>query len=126
VGASNREAVTSTVEPSLGLEDLVVGLLRLTAPVEARLFKLVVRVLQSGKVSAPRLHLLARRERVDHVVHWLVGVVPARERTPAFEVVAKAFDAPPRGYRGMNYRYDALRLVRRPATRESLWHVKQR
>jgi hypothetical protein len=105
-GAFNAHPVALALEPALSLEALVVGLLRPRAVADARVFKLVVRLLQSGQVSPGRLHLEARRERVEHVLHWLLGLVPHEERNAALEAVAAPFLARPRGYRGVNFKYE--------------------
>jgi hypothetical protein len=103
---ANLAKVKTTIDGSFTLEDLVIGLLRLSARVEPNHFALVLRVLHSSDVSASRLHLAARRERVDHVLHWLVSLVPPSEWTSAFERVAATFATPPRGYRGVDWRYE--------------------
>jgi hypothetical protein len=125
-GAFNARPVTSALAPSLSLEELVAGLLRPGAVADARVFKLVVRMLQSGQVSVERLCLEARRERVEHILHWLLEPVPLSEHNAALDAFRAAFASTPRGYRGVSYRYDPQRLVRQAATGAQLWRAKQR
>jgi hypothetical protein len=106
-----------TRDADLSLEEIVVGLCAPQATADGRVFKLVVRIAQSGKIDPARLARLARMERADGVLHWLFRGVPEVERTAAFLRVAAAFAAPPRGYRPPRYRYDFGRLVRRPGQR---------
>lgn len=103
----------SAADPDLGLEDIVCGLLLPHGPADGRLFKLVLRILQSGRVDPARLALLARRERADHVLVWLLGRVPAPERNASLDAVATALGTP-RGHRPPRMEYDANRLLRRP------------
>ena len=67
--------------PDLSLEDIVVGLLQPHAPADLRALKLVVRILQSGRVSLDGLVFLARRERALSVLAWLVDLIPEAECT---------------------------------------------
>lgn len=101
------------VDPTLTLEDIVCGLLQPHGVADGRLFKLVVRILQSGGVDPARLALLARRERADHVLAWLLARVPAEERTVPVEEIARVLGTP-RGHRPPDMAYDANRLIRRP------------
>ena len=118
----NREEV---VCPSLGLEDLVVGLLMPQAELDARVVKLVVRMLQSGLLDAAKLAFRARRERADVALSWVLHLVPASEQNPAVAAVAASL-RPPRSGAHIDFNYDAQRLVRRPATKDHLWRAKQR
>jgi hypothetical protein len=124
-GAYNAHSYSAQVDPELTLEDILVGLLSPQAPADGRTFKLVVRILQSGKVDAQRLALQARRERAEGVLHWLLHLVPSTEHTPALVALQEKFATPPRGDRGVRYTYDAERLVRRPAGRLQLWRAKR-
>lgn len=112
-GAFGRDAPTTPVDPTLTLEDIVCGLLQPHGPADGRLFKLVLRILQSGKVAPDRLAALARRERAEHLLAWLLERVPDPERTPEVVAIAQAIGTP-RGYRPPAMDYDASRLVRRP------------
>lgn len=102
------------VDDALTLEEIVVGLSAPHAEADGRVFKLILRILQSGRVNGARLHRLARMERAEGVLHWLCAGVPESERTPPFEAIAALFAEPPRGYQPPAYRYDFARLVRRP------------
>lgn len=125
LGAS-RPPTGRSPDPSLSLEEIVVGLLDPHAPAEARVFKLVLRMLQSGRLEPGRLHLLARRERAAPLLYWLLQITPNPERNAAVERLSAAFSKPPRGFRPPKYRYDPRRLIRRPATREELWKRPRR
>ena len=116
----NRE---EAVDPSLGLEDLIVGLLMPHAELDARIVKLVVRVLQSGQLDATKLAFRARRERADIALAWVLRLVPEGERNAPLEAIARLLRAP-RGGAQIRFNYDSQRLVRRPATREQLWRAK--
>jgi hypothetical protein len=115
----------SKLDPWLSLEDLVVGLLMPHAELDARVIKLITRVMQSGKLDAEKLAFRARRERADVGLTWLLSLVPEGERTPPLIGVSEAL-RPPRGNAKVTFNYDPQRLVRRPATKEQLWRVKQR
>jgi hypothetical protein len=117
-GAYNREGSSGPLEPTLTLEEIVVGLCAPQAPAEGRIFKLVLRILQSGKVDAARLLALARREMATPVLWWLLEVTPASERSAPVEELRSAFAGPPRGYRALDFDYDSQRLVRRPYRRK--------
>ncbi len=114
-GAFN--AVTrGSIDPSLRLEEIVVGCLMPDAEADARVLKLVTRILQSAPLDVDRLVFLARRERAEPVLYWLVQGVPEPERTGAIPMLAQRYAArPPRGYRPPKYRYDFSRLVKKPA-----------
>jgi hypothetical protein len=107
-------------------ERLVVGLLMPHGPLDVRLFKLVLRVLQSGALSPRVLWLEARKERAAATLYWLLQQVPDEERTPSLEAIASAQPAPPRGYLPLPIEYDARRLIKRPATKESTWRAARR
>ncbi len=114
-GAVNAVA-SSAPDPSLSLEEIVVGCLTPDALADGRVLKLVVRILQSDVVRLPALLLLARRERAEKVLCWLVMGVPAAERCGAVPGVRQHFEArPPRGYVPVSYAYDFARLNRKAA-----------
>ncbi len=117
----NRE---QAVDASLGLEDLVVGLLMPHAELDARVIKLVVRLLQSTQLDAAKLVFRARRERADIALAWVLNLVPEGELTAPVVGVAKLFRKP-RGDAHVRFNYDPQRLVRRPATKDHLWRAKQ-
>jgi hypothetical protein len=104
-------------------ERLVVGLLMPHGPLDVRLFKLVLRVLQSGTLSARVLWLEARKERAAPALYWLLQQVPPEEHTPTIDELAAAHPVPPRGYLPLPIAYDARRLIKRPATKESTWRA---
>ena len=103
--------------------DIVVAALMLHAPADGRIFKLVVRLLQRSVLDPRALWLAARRERADRVLYWLLKLVPASEQTPSILNLLEAHPRAPRGCTGMNFNYDPGRLIRRPATRESVWRA---
>lgn len=117
----NRE---EPVDASLELEDLVVGLLMPHAELDARVIKLVVRLLQSPRLDASRLAFRARRERADLALSWVLSLIPEVERTLPVVAVATALRAP-RGAARVRFNYDPQRLVRRAATKDLLWRAKQ-
>jgi hypothetical protein len=78
-------APTDAPDPSVTLEAIVCGLLQPHGVADGRLFKLVVRILQSGQVDTRALSALARRERSDHVLAWLLDRVPEAERNGPLE-----------------------------------------
>jgi len=102
------------LDPTLTLQEIVLGLCAAQAPADGRISKLVLRILQSGQLDGPHLHWLARRERADRALHWLLGLVPPVERTAPVEELARLFATPPRGYRPPDFLYDPERLIRRP------------
>jgi hypothetical protein len=113
------------IDPGVALEDLVVGLLMPHAELDARVIKLITRILQSGQVDATKLSFRARRERADIGLAWLLELVPPEERTAPLRAVSEAL-RPPRTKAEVSFNYDPQRLVRRPATKEQLWRAKQR
>ena len=114
--------------PTAGLsdEELIVALLMPHTPADGRLFKLVVRMLQRATIDPSSLWFQARRERADRVLYWLLQQVPEPERTAGISALLAAIPGPPRGYRGLRFNYDGSRLLRRPATRESVWRAARR
>ena len=120
-GAFGRNPPTTELDPALTLEAIVVGLLLPHGPADGRLLKLVVRILQSGRVDPMRLAFLARRERADAVLAWLLDKVPPAERTDPVTAIALQVSHP-RGPRAPDLRYDANRLIRRPfRSSEAAW-----
>ena len=105
-----------TLDPSLTLEELVVGLLTPDSPAEGRILKLATRILQA-ELDPGRLLLLARRERAERVLCWLVRGIPEEERTGTVPHLVEAFAArPPRGMGAVHYDYDFQRLIRKAAS----------
>ncbi len=103
-----------TLDASLGLEEIVVGLLHPEAPIEARVLKLLVRMLQSGDLDLPRLHLVARRERALAHLAWLVALIPPPERSePVCTLEALIAARPPRQDVRPTYEYAPDRLLGR-------------
>ncbi len=120
VGALNRQ-------PTDGLSDeaLIVALLMPHTPVDGRLFKLVLRMLQRAPIDVSRLWFWAKREQADGVLFWLLSRVPEAEMTPPV-VRALSSHHRPRGHRPLKYNYDAQRLVQRVATKESVCRAAQK
>ena len=113
-GAYSNRSDLGTEDPKLSLEEIVVGLLQPAAPAEPRVLKLVVRILQSGRLDLRRLHLLSRRERALANLAWLLEQVPPEERTaPIGELAVLLENQPPRESRRPTLRYDPSRLLRR-------------
>jgi hypothetical protein len=126
LGAVGREVPDRAPTAALLDEDLIVALLMPHSAVEGRLFKLVVRMLQRAPIDPRVLWFRARRGRADYVLYWLLTLVPESERTPAVLAVIQASPLPPRGYRGVRFNYSSARLLRRPATKESVWRAARR
>jgi len=123
VGASVPEREPT---PTLSDADLIVALLMPHSEVDGRIFKLVVRMLQRAAIEPRVLWFHARRERADRVLYWLLKLVPATERTERLIGLMDACQTPPRGYSGVRFNYSSARLLRRPATRESVWRAARR
>ena len=117
-------ALETDLESSLSLDDLVVGLLMPHAELDARVIKLVVRILQSGQVDAAKLAFHARRERADIALTWVLELLPEPERTAETRLIAASL-RPPRGGSPVRFNSDAGRLIRRPASKGQLWRAKQ-
>lgn len=115
----------ASVDRSLSLEDIVVGLLAPSAPADGRTLKLVLRILQSGRIDTKLLLLLSKRERAEPMLYWLLQRIPAEERNEAIEQLRRCFATPPRGYRPVDYDYDSRRLIRRPASKGKLWRTQR-
>lgn len=126
MGASGLELPTRNPDPSLTDEDLVVALLSPHSRADGRIFKLVVRMAQSGALSADRLIFRARRERALGALYWLLRLTPESERNPALLAVLERIGGPPRDYHPLDYDYDPSRLLRRPASKGALWRAPQR
>ncbi|MBI5548286.1 MAG: hypothetical protein HY901_30770 [Deltaproteobacteria bacterium] len=126
LGAYNRQEPSGALDGDLTLEDIVVALCAPQAPAEGRVFKLVLRILQSGRLDLRHLAWLARREMATPVLWWLLERIPDAERTPPVQATILALGGPPRGYRGLDYDYDPQRLVRRPYQREQPWRTPHR
>lgn len=118
LGAFNADRPDAEATAQLGDEELVVGLLMPHAEADARTWKLVVRMLQAGRLDLRRLAQLARQERAEAMLHWLVQLVPAQEQTPAIAELRRR--PAPRGFSGVRVAYDAGRLLRRPASKGEL------
>lgn len=110
IGLTRADAVDERVAP----EELLAGLLLPEAAVDVRLFRLAVRMMQSGRLDARRAVHLARQERVVGVLWWLLERVPDSERNAHLRAFVAAIEGPPRGYRPLAIEYDARRLVHRP------------
>lgn len=123
-GAFNRVKAEGPPTPGLSHEELVVALLMPQAEADARTWKLVVRMLQSERLDASLLATLARHERAEVMLHWLLRQLPSSERTGGIEAVAAAL-RPPRGMPTVTVVWDPSRLVKRVATGEKLWRPKQ-
>ena len=104
----------------------LVGLLMPHIAVDGRLFKLVIRLLQRASVDSRALWFEAKRERADRVLYWLVQQVPEVECVGCIPSVIATCPGEPRGYRGLMFNYDGNRLIRRPATKESVWRAARR
>jgi hypothetical protein len=125
-GVTTRELSERGPTPGVCDEQLVAALLMPHGPLDVRLFKLVLRLIQRGTLDPGRAWLEARKERADSTLYWLLQRVPDAERTPAVERLMAAQPSPPRGYRPLPIEYDARRLLRRPATAESTWRAARR
>ena len=126
LGAMGPQIPERAPTPTLLDADLIVALLMPHSEVDGRLFKLVVRMLQRAALEPAMLWFHARRERADRVLYWLLNLVPEPERTPSIVALLEACPVPPRGYRGVRFNYSSARLLRRPATKESVWKAARR
>lgn len=112
-GAYSDRSDLGELDPALSLEDIVVGLLQPQAPAEVRVVKLIVRMLQSGRLDPARLWLGARREKADSVLAWVLGLIPEQEQNEAVQAIQVVVDAHPvRDTRRPTVRYDPKRLLR--------------
>ena len=117
-GAVSSRDDLGQLDPNLGLEEIVVGLLMPQAPAEVRIFKLVTRILQSGQLDLNHLLMLARRERALEMLDWLIHLVPDGERTDAINELTRRLEAdPPRSRLRPELEFDPRRLARKPAGR---------
>lgn len=120
LGAYASEVPERPLTPGVCLEELLVLLAMPHAEADGRHFKLIVRALQRGPVDVVRLARLAKQEHADTLLAWLLNGLPASEHTETTRALASLLR--PRMTGALSYRYDFDRLVRRPATREHLWH----
>ncbi len=126
LGAVGPQIPERAPTPSLSDADLIVALLMPHSEVDGRLFKLVVRMLQRAAINPTVLWFHARRERADRVLYWLLNLVPAAERSAPLLALLETCPAAPRGYCGVRFNYSSARLLRRPATKESVWKAARR
>jgi hypothetical protein len=119
LGAFSAEPITGAPTPGVSLEELIVALAMPQGEADGRLWKLIVRALQQGPVDARKLARLARLERAEVLLAWLLNGLPSSERTAELTELAALLH--PRDGRAPDIRYDFERLVRRPATREHAW-----
>lgn len=126
LGAVNSEVPDRLPTPRVSDSDLIVALLMPHSEVDGRIFKLVVRMLQRAPIEPRVLWFHARRERADRVLYWLLNLVPDSERTTSVLSLIEACPTPPRGYSGVRFDYSSARLLRRPATKESVWRAARR
>jgi len=112
-GAFNVDLADVALDESLGLADIVVGLMLPHAHVDGRLFKLVLRLVQYGQIDASHLIWLARKERASGALCWLLTLTPASERNACVVDVLAGLRSL-RAERSLDYDYDPERLVRRP------------
>lgn len=126
LGAVGQRISDRAPTPNLADADLIVALLMPHSEVDGRLFKLVVRMLQRAAIVPSVLWFRARRERADVVLYWLLKLVPEGERSPLIVALMECCPTPPRGYQGVRFNYSSARLLRRPATKESVWRAARR
>ena len=113
LGAYSDRDDRGELDPSLSIEEILVGLLQPHAPAELRLVKLVVRALQSGNVDINRLLFLSKRERALPVLAWIIELIPSEEQTPSIgELQQRLRDDPPRDRKRPNINYTSDRLRR--------------
>lgn len=112
LGAYTAASELPAIDENLDLEDIVVGLLQPQAPAEVRVIKLVVRILQSGRLDLDRLLLRARRERADASLAWILEIIPEVEVGPPVRALReRSRERPPRETRRPAIRYDPRRLL---------------
>lgn len=121
LGATGVDVPARPPTPGVGLEELLVALAMPHTEADGRLFKLIVRTLQRGPVDVHRLARLARQERADALLAWLLRHLPASERTATTDALGGLLA--PRMKGELAYAYDFDRLVRRPASRKQLWRA---
>lgn len=120
LGAYAADVPAQPINPSVTLEELLVLLAMPHAEADGRHFKLILRALQRGPIDVVRLARLGRQEHADTLLAWLLDGLPASEHTETTRALASLLR--PRVTGELSYRYDFGRLVRRPASREQLWH----
>jgi hypothetical protein len=123
LGAYTASEVTGAPAEQVSLEELIVALAMPHAEADARNWKLIIRALQKGPFDPATLARLAKLERADALLAWLLRGLPATERSPVLERLAALLH--PRDPRDLDVRYDFTRLLRRPATREAQWRHRQ-
>jgi hypothetical protein len=119
LGAFAADQVGGEPTAGVSLEELIVALAMPQAEADGRHWKLIVRALQRGPVDARKLARLARLERAEVLLAWLLSGVPSSELTTELAGMAELIH--PRERRPPDIRYDFDRLIRRPATRENAW-----
>lgn len=119
LGAFSAAGTEGAPEPTVTLEELIVALAMPHAEADGRNWKLIVRALQKGPFSPGKLARLAKLERGEVLLAWLLAGLPEQERTPELEALAKLIC--PRDRRPPSIRYDFGRLNKRPASSEHLW-----
>lgn len=118
-GAWAEAPADGAPDEAVTLEELVVLLTMPQADADPRLWKLVVRTIQRGPIDVRRLARLARQERAEGLLAWLLEGLPAEEATDTTRALRAALH--PRDARAPDVRYDFERLRRRPASKERLW-----
>lgn len=122
VGTGERHPSTER----LSNEELLVAILMPHTQADGRLFKLSLRMLQQLPMNPERLWFLARREAADWWLYWLLELTPAAEVNAAVAAVRDAQPLAPRGYRPPDYRFTPERLLKRAATKASVWSAARR
>jgi hypothetical protein len=112
-GAYSDRSNLGIEDPGLSLEDIIVGLLHPAAPAEGRVLKLILRILQSGRLDLRRLHLCARRERALANLAWLIERIPAEEQTPPIQELEMLLRERAPRERRPTLHYESSRLLRR-------------
>lgn len=120
-GAYVAAGEPAPLDPALTLEDIIVGLCAPQSPADGRVFKLVLRIVQSGSLDLDHLLWLARKEKADRILYWILERTPDVERTAEVQALLSRFGGPPRGARPVLYDYDPTRLIRRPFRRDAKW-----
>ncbi len=119
LGAYANLETSGAPTEGVSLEELLVALAMPHGDADGRNWKLIVRALQKGPIDARRLARLARQERAEGLLAWLLRGLPEAEHTSTIDEVADLLR--PRDTRAPSINYDFGRLVRRPATRENEW-----
>lgn len=119
-GAAGAEIPNREPDSRLTLEEIVIGLIAPQASLDGRILKLVVRILQHGKVNLERLLFIAKRAKAESALHWIARLVPEEEMSSEIRILQEAV---PRGYHPLQYRYSPERLLTRRATKADLWRT---